>query len=186
MPYPGSNHVTVADAEGNVCTILHSCMALPWQNGLFAHGINICAAGGHFLRVMPKPGDRISAYVAPNMVMRGGRPILASGSPSVGLLQNVLQNTLNLLDFGIDIEESVHRPRFGGPAWDAPVPGRTAIEVDLPEEVRKKAAERGITWDPVNPWNWLHGSFEGIWIDPDTREMSACGDPRRTSQALAV
>ena len=27
VPYPGSNHLTVTDAEGNVATVLHSCMS---------------------------------------------------------------------------------------------------------------------------------------------------------------
>ena len=28
--------------------------------------------------------------------------------------ENILQNTVNLLDFGVPIEESVRCPRFGG------------------------------------------------------------------------
>ena len=84
-PPVGSNHVTVVDGQGNAATILHSCMSLPWSNGLFVDGISICAAGAHFLRVMPKPGHRISAYVAPNIVFKNDKPILASGSPSVSL-----------------------------------------------------------------------------------------------------
>jgi gamma-glutamyltranspeptidase/glutathione hydrolase len=183
-PPAGSNHVTVVDAQGNVCTVLHSCMSLPWSNGLFAGGVSVCAAGAHFLRVMPKPGDRISAYVAPNLILRDGRPILASGSPSVSLLQAVVQNTVNLLDFGLRIEDSVHRPRFGGPSYSGAVPGRLMVEVDVAAAVRDAAAERGIGWEVVSPWSWQLGSFEGIWLDPATRELRACGDPRRTAQAL--
>lgn len=188
VPPPGSNHVTVADAAGNVCTILHSCMSLPWSNGLFAGGVSISAAGAHYFRVMPKPGDRITAYVAPNMILQDGKPVLASGSPSVGLLPNIIQNTLNLLDFGLDIETSVHTPRFGGNDYEAAAFGvqRTMIEVDVPGEVRDAVVARGVNFHPVNPWNWHHGSFEGIWIDPEAGEMSACGDPRRTAQAMAV
>ncbi|MEO8450796.1 MAG: gamma-glutamyltransferase, partial [Gemmatimonadota bacterium] len=102
-PPPGSNHVTVVDEPGNVATILHSVMALPWSNGLFVGGFGVAASGGHFLRVMPKPGDRASAYVAPNILFKDGKPVLASGSPSVGLIANILQNTVNILDFGIPI-----------------------------------------------------------------------------------
>ena len=181
-PPAGSNHVTVVDAAGNVATILHSCMSYPWSNGLFAEGVSICAAGAHFLRVMPRPGQRISAYVAPNIVFRGDRPVLASGSPSVSLLQNILQNSLNLLQFGAEVEESVHRPRFGGPSLT--VPGAVLIEADFPEAVREKVAERGINFDVVNPWNWHHGSFEGIHLGADG-ERRACGDPRRCSMAEA-
>ena len=182
-PPAGSNHVTAVDTDGNVSTILHSCMSLPWSNGLFAGGVTVVAAGAHYMRVMPGPGDRISAYVCPNIVFDGKRPVLASGSPSVSLLQNILQNTTNILDFGIPIGESVNRPRFGGGSYTSP--GKLLVEADLDETVRKAAAKRGITWDVVNPWNWHHGSFEGIFMDSDGG-AHACGDPRRNAMALAV
>ena len=182
-PPAGSNHVTVVDAAGNVATILHSCMSYPWSNGLFAEGVSICAAGAHFLRVMPRPGHRISAYVAPNIIFRGDRPVMASGSPSVSLLQNVLQNSLNVLQFGVPVAESVNRPRFGGPSLTTP--GAVLIEADFPEKIREQAAERGIRFDVVNPWNWHHGSFEGIHIGEDGVRR-ACGDPRRCSMAEAT
>jgi gamma-glutamyltranspeptidase/glutathione hydrolase len=103
-------------------------------------------------------------------------------------LPAIIQNIINLLDFGLDIETSVHRPRFGGFDIAAAARGvqKTMIEADVSEVVRKAAARRGIAWSVVNPWNWFHGSFEGIWIDPETREMHACGDPRRTAQAMAL
>lgn len=41
----------------------------------------------------------------------------------------------------------------------------------------------GVQLEPISPWNYLDGSFEGIYIDPDTGSRVACGDPRRTSQA---
>lgn len=182
-PPPGSNHVTVADAKGNVATILHSVMALPWSNGLFVGGFGIAASGGHFLRVMPKPGHRASAYVAPNLVLRGGRPVLASGSPSVGLIANVLQNTLNHLDFGMPLEQSVHRPRFGGGSMG--LAGANYIEVDLDPKVRDAVAARGVAFHPVSPWHFMNGSFEGIAFGANG-SMSACGDPRRNSHAEAV
>jgi len=182
-PPAGSNHVTVVDAASNVSTILHSCMSYPWSNGLFAGGVSICAAGAHFFRVMPKPGHRISAYVAPNIIFRGNRPVMASGSPSVSLLQNVLQNSLNVLQFGVPVGDSVNRPRFGGPSLT--VPGAVLIEADFPEKIREKVAARGVNFDVVNPWNWHHGSFEGIHIGEDGVRR-ACGDPRRCSMAEAT
>ena len=182
-PPAGSNHVTAVDAGGNVATILHSCMSLPWSNGLFAGGVTVVAAGAHYMRVMPGPGDRISAYVCPNIVFDGERPVLASGSPSVSLLQNILQNTTNILDFGIPIGDSVNRPRFGGGSYTSP--GKLLIEADLDGKVRAAAAARGIAWDVVNPWNWHHGSFEGIFMD-SKGTAHACGDPRRNAMALAV
>lgn len=182
-PPPGSNHVTVVDAKGNVATILHSVMALPWSNGLFAAGVSIAASGGHFLRVMPKPGDRATAFVAPNMIMKDGRPVLASGSPSIGLVANILQNLVGHLDFGLSLEASVHRPRFGGSS--SVLPGANYIEVDVPEKVRTEVAKRGVAFQVTSPWHWMNGAFEGIAIDA-AGTATACADPRRTSHAEAV
>ena len=180
-PSPGTTHVTVIDPAGNIVSLLHSSMAEPWQNGLFVEGVSICASGGHFLRVMPEPGDRASVFLAPNIIFKAGKPLLASGSPSASLVMCVLQNIVNILDFKMPIEESVHRPRFG--AIRTPASGNM-IEVDIDRKLRQKMlAMGGVQLEPISPWSYLDGSFEGIYIDPDTGSRVACGDPRRTSQA---
>ncbi|MFO1295438.1 MAG: hypothetical protein U1F25_02415 [Rubrivivax sp.] len=46
-----------------------------------------------------------------------GKPLLAGGSPSVGLIPTCVNRILNIVEFGLDIETSVHQPRVGGPAW---------------------------------------------------------------------
>ena len=117
-----------------------------------------------------------------DILLSGGKPVLASGSPSVGLLANILQNTVNVLDFGIPIEESVVRPRFGGNSYERP--GSIMVEVDVDAKIRQDVAGRGLNLHVVNPWNWHHGSFEGIHITPDG--YRACGDPRRNAMAIGV
>jgi gamma-glutamyltranspeptidase/glutathione hydrolase len=184
-PPAGSCHVTAVDAAGNVATILHSCMSLPWSNGLFVNGVTIVASGAHFNRVMPDPGERASVYVAPNMVLKNGKPVLASGSPSGSLLQNIVQNTTNMLDFGVPIHESVNRPRFGN-AYTPSGGALLAVEADFRADVRDAARARGLNLAVVNPQNYGLGSFEGIWIDPVSGRRSARGDTRRCSMAEAV
>jgi gamma-glutamyltranspeptidase/glutathione hydrolase len=184
-PPAGSCHITAVDAAGNVATVLHSCMSLPWSNGLFVDGVTIVASGAHFARVMPDPGERASVYVAPNMVMKNGKPILASGSPSGSLLQNIVQNTTNMLDFGVPIAESVNRPRFGN-AYTPSGGALLAVEAGFRTDVRDAVKKRGIALDTVNPQNYGMGSFEGIWIDPATGKRSARADTRRCSMAEAV
>lgn len=190
QPYPGSNHLTVVDADGSVVTLLHSLMSLPWSNGLYADGVQIWAGGAHFLRTMPPPGGRASCYVAPHMVFRDGRPVLAAGSPGFGLVQNVVQNTVNILDFGMGIEESVHRPRFGGLSAASILAGsaqppRYMIESDLDEGVRREVEARGVGFEVVPPWHFFNGTYEGIHLSPDGVRR-ACADPRRTGRAEAV
>lgn len=183
-PPAGSCHVTAVDRAGNIATVLHSCMSLPWSNGLFAGGVTVVASGAHFNRVMPGPGERATVYVAPNIVLKDGQPVLASGSPSGSLLQAIVQNTTNMLDFGISIHDSVDRPRFG----NAYTPGGAAlqaVEANFPAKTRDAARARGLSLAVVNQWNYGLGSFEGIWIDPVTRRRSARGDARRCAMAEA-
>jgi gamma-glutamyltranspeptidase/glutathione hydrolase len=160
-------------------------MSLPWSNGLFAAGVTIVASGAHFNRVMPAPGERASVYVAPNMVLRNGKPVLVSGSPSGSLLQAIVQNTTNMLDFGVPIQDSTDRPRFGN-AYNPSGGTFLAVEADFPAAVRDAARQRGLALEVVNPWNWGMGSFEGIWIDPASGRRTARGDARRCAMAEAV
>ena len=162
--------------------MLHSVMSSAWSNGLIVDGMNLWAGGVHFFRTMPKPGDRGTCYVAPHIIFNAnGIPVLAAGSPSVGLIPNCVTNALNILEFGMDIETSVHRPRIGGPTYgpDSLAPDAFSLEVDcgtpaIHAEVRK----RGLKMELVNPWNFHSGSYEGVHIAADGL-ASACADPRR-------
>jgi gamma-glutamyltranspeptidase/glutathione hydrolase len=187
VPYPGSTHLTVVDRDGNVATVLHSVMALPWSNGLIVDGMNLWAGAGHFFRNMPKPGDRGTCYVAPHIIFgANGKPVLAAGSPSVGLIQNCVSNALNILDFGMDIETSVHQPRIGGPAFGSAIPGNVSIEADCgTPEIHAAARKRGLKFELTNPWSFHAGSYEGVHIAEDGL-ASACADPRRAGAAEAA
>jgi gamma-glutamyltranspeptidase/glutathione hydrolase len=187
--YAGSNHLTVVDGDGNIATVLHSVMSNAWSNGLIVDGMNLWAGGVHFFRNMPKPGDRGTCYVAPHIIFDAhDKPVLAAGSPSVGLIQNCVTNALNILDFGMDIETSVHQPRIGGPTYgaDSLAPDTFLLEVDCgTPEIHDEVRKRGLGIELVNPWNYHSGSYEGVHIALDG-VASACADPRRTGVALAV
>lgn len=190
VPYPGSNHLTVVDAQGNVTTALHSVMSMPWTNGLIVDGVNLWAGGVHFLRQQPRPGGRGTLYVAPHLVFDGqGKPLLAGGSPSVGLIPACVSNILNIVEFGLDIETSVHQPRVGGPAMASMLtPGNltTTVEVDCGDaSLRAEVKERGLPLETVSPWNFMLGSYEGIHLKEDGT-AEACADPRRAGAAEAA
>jgi len=177
------------DRDGNIATVLHSVMSSAWSNGLIVDGMNLWAGGVHFFRNMPKPGDRGTCYVAPHIIFDAdGTPVLAAGSPSVGLIPNCVTNALNILDFGMDIETSVHQPRIGGPTYgaDSLAPDAFSLEVDCgTPEIHAGVRERGLKMELVNPWNYHSGSYEGVYIGTDGF-ASACADPRRTGAAVAA
>jgi len=181
-PPPGSCHLTVVDRWGNIATALHSTLSAPWVNGLFIDGVSICGAGNHFLRTMPPPGARISVMICPNILFRAGRPVLASGSPSTSLIANLVQNITNIVDCGMTVEESVSRASFGGFGETA---GALTIEGDMAPPLLAAVEQAGIATERLNPWSFRHGSFEGIFFNGQGG-AHGCGDPRRTSVAMAV
>lgn len=191
-PTPGTIHLSVVDADQNVATLTHSHMASPWVNGLYAEGFQLAGGGSFFQRVRPQPGERATIYLAPSMVLREGQPVIASGSPSVSLVACVLQNLVNLMDFGMPIEQSVAEPRFGARPHDPSrgwLPG-TTIEHGFPEkvlaDVRRWAGRNRLWTREIGPWNSMTGNFDGITIDPVSGVMRSCGDPRRMGVAVAV
>jgi gamma-glutamyltranspeptidase/glutathione hydrolase len=116
------------------------------------------------------------------IIFKDGKPFLAGGSPSRSLTQCMLQNTINILDFGMPIDESVSRPRYGSLVDKRGI----TIEKNYDELVWKAVEKRGVAFHVVNPWNFDHGAFEGIHVEPGSGMMIACGDPRRHSKAEGV
>ncbi|GAB3577608.1 gamma-glutamyltransferase [Amycolatopsis endophytica] len=187
VPTPGTIHITVVDAQRNIASVTHSHMASPWVNGLFAEGFQLSGGGSFFQRGMPWPGERATVYLAPNIVLREGEPVIASGSPSVSLVACVLQNLVNLVDFGLSIEESVAAPRFGArphePAsgWLPGVTLEHGYAPDVATEFRRRCAERGRWWRDLGPWHSLTGNFEGVTLSGGM--LRSCADPRRNGAA---
>jgi gamma-glutamyltranspeptidase / glutathione hydrolase len=191
QPYPGSNHLTVTDAEGNIATVLHSVMSMPWTTGLIIDGVNIWSGGAHFMRNLPDPGARGTCYVAPHIIFDAkGKPVLAAGSPSIGLIQNCVQNAVNILDFGMDIEQSIHTPRFGSQSIasmsNPMAPPSFYVEHGCgTAEMHTELQDRGMALHKTSPFHFHNGSYEGIHFLADGR-AEACGDPRRASKAEGI
>ncbi|WP_222434296.1 gamma-glutamyltransferase [Luteimonas wenzhouensis] len=185
MPTPGTIHLAAVDKDGNIASCTHSHMASGWPNGLFAEGFQLSGGGSFFQRILPQPGARATVYLAPNIVLRDGRPVIVSGSPSVSLVACVLQNLVNLMDFGMDIEASVHQPRFGARphnpqnGWER---GNT-LESDFAPQMQERfvawARERRLWHQRVHPRCTLTGNFEAITLDPASGLLASCADPRR-------
>ena len=191
VPSPGTIHVTVVDEQRNVASLTHSHMASPWVNGLFAEGTQLSGGGSFFQRGMPALGERATVYLAPNMVLAHGRPVLASGSPSVSLVACVLQSLVHVIDFGLPIEEVVAMPRFGARPHEPEhgwLPGVT-LEHGFPAavdaEFRRRWTARGGWLADLGPWHSLTGNFDGVTIDPGSGVLRACADPRRNGAAEA-
>jgi gamma-glutamyltranspeptidase/glutathione hydrolase len=59
------------------------------------------------------PGKRPLSSMAPTLVEKDGRVVLALGSPGGSrIITTVLETALNLIDYGMGLQEAVDAPRF--------------------------------------------------------------------------
>ncbi|ETK33686.1 gamma-glutamyltransferase family protein [Microbispora sp. ATCC PTA-5024] len=61
---------------------------------------------------LPAPGKRPRSSMAPTIVLKGGKPFLAVGSPGgATIITTVLQILVNRLDFGMSLPDAIAAPR---------------------------------------------------------------------------
>jgi gamma-glutamyltranspeptidase/glutathione hydrolase len=168
-----TTHVTVADAAGTVVTMTQTI------NNAF--GAKVIAPGTGILlnNTMalfdPHPGRphsvaggrRMVTSMSPAIVTRGGRPVLALGTPGgVRIFPAVLQALVNVIDHGMTLQEAVEAPRI----WTQGQ--QLEVEHEVPEPVRAALHARG---HQVTPVTTVAGGMNGIAFDADgTMTGAAC------------
>lgn len=142
-PHEGSNttHYSIADAEGNLVAVTYTL------NDWF--GAKVTAAGTGILLNnemddftsapgVPNmyglvqgeanaiaPGKRPLSSMTPTIVLRDGKPFMVLGTPGGSrIITAVLHTIVNVVDFGMNIQEAVDAPRFHQ-QWQ---PEATAVE----------------------------------------------------------
>ena len=85
------------------------------------------------------PGRRKLSSDSPSIILKDGRPVYALGTPGGHTItQAVAQMIMNLLDFGMTIEEAISSPRIAFVE-----PNTLAIEETIPESIRQSMIDRG-------------------------------------------
>lgn len=163
-----TTHCCAVDAEGNVVSSTQTL------NGAFGSKVTVPGTGmllNNCMKLMDPtpgrtnsiaPGKRILSSMSPTIVLEDGKPLLAIGTPGgVRIFGAVLQAILNVIDFGMSIQETVEAPRLfdRGPV----------LELErgfdpLPELVAE-LERRGHTVQIVPK---VAGGMNGILIDPVT------------------
>jgi gamma-glutamyltranspeptidase/glutathione hydrolase len=138
------------------------------------------------------PGKRPRLTPNPAMVVTREGGVMPFGTPGGDVqIQAMLQVMLNILHFGMEVQEAIEAPRvasYSFPSSFAPYeyfPGRLAVEARIPAEVRDELAARG---HEVKSWpatTWLAGSVEVVLSDPASGLKHAGADPRRPAYAIA-
>ena len=115
-----SDGVLAVDADGNVAAIGHTINTGTWgTTGIFVGGISIPDSATHQQERIRKagPGGRIRNEINPLIVLRDGKPVLASAAIGGGLHEATLQRLHNVIDFDMGLQEAMEQPIFHGPRW---------------------------------------------------------------------
>lgn len=141
-----TTHFSVADASGGVvsCTMTLSASfgskVFTRETGIFLN--NSVASFASVGENVVRGGQRTTSSMAPTLVLASGRPALVLGSPGGDTIPNtVAQVFLNLVDYGLPLDEAIERPRI----HHGFVPDEIGFERDrpLPEDVQRKLRARG-------------------------------------------
>ena len=190
-----TSHLSVIDRQGNIfgATFSDSFIYGPIASGtgltVSTRGVQSFVDPSHPNRV--EPGRRPVVTGNPAMVFKDGRPVLALGSPGSDVqLQATLQVLLNILVFGMEVQEAIEAPRFA--TYSHPEsfephtyqPGVLKIEARVPEETLAGLAALGHRVEPWLAWQWQAGGVGAVAMNHETGVMFGGAETRRESYAI--
>jgi gamma-glutamyltranspeptidase/glutathione hydrolase len=136
-----------------------------------------------------EPGKRPFHTIIPAMVMKDGKPVFVFGVMGGDMQpQGHVQVLVNMLDFGMDVQQAGEAPRVehAGSATPTglkgePNGGTVQVELGLAEEVAQGLKRRGhfVVLTKRNG-----GGYQGIWIDPKTGVLHGGTEARKDGAAV--
>jgi gamma-glutamyltranspeptidase/glutathione hydrolase len=183
-----TTHFACADAGGTVVSVTQT-LGVPFGSGFAVPGTGLVL--NNILKWMDRdpaspnvlrPGRKAGTMMSPTQVFRDGAFAVSIGTPgSYGILQTQPQMLLNVLEFGLDIQEAIEAPRvrvYRDRLVDA--------EARVPAETREGLSRRGHQVNTLDEWSWVVGGGQGIARDAESGALMAGADPRRDGYALAI
>jgi len=136
------------------------------------------------------PGKRPRSTLQSTLVMKDNQPFMIVGSPGGDdQVFRTMQTLLNVVDFGMNVQEAIEAPRWATRSFPASpfphtmYPGEMSVEARVPEAVRTALVARGHKLRVGGPWTM--GSLAAIVVDSKTGVLSAGTDPRVDAYAIA-
>jgi gamma-glutamyltranspeptidase/glutathione hydrolase len=195
-----TTHIAIIDKDGNV---FDSTPSGGWIGGavvLGKTGIAMSVRGEQFWldptrAAQLRPRSRPRYTLTPSIVMRGGQPFMALGTPGGDNQdQTILQAFLNTVEFWPqwypNLHEAFEWPRlqtlhFQGSFWPHTAGfNKLNVEAPIPEDVVNDLRARGHEVTRVKPYS-VSGCATAVLLDPATGNRIAGADPRRDCYAMA-
>src|SRR5262249_53698258 len=124
------------------------------------------------------------------LVMKDGQPFMILGSPGGDdQIMRTMQTLVNVIDFGMNVQEAIEAPRWSSRAFPASPfphtmrPGDLSVESRIPVDVQNALKAKGHRLTVAEPWSL--GSNAAVQIDWKTGILRAGADPRVDAYAWA-
>ena len=191
-----TSYIAVVDKERNMVSFepsLHSAFGTGVVMG--DTGLILNCRGDYYSLVRGEanalePGKRPRSTLQSTLVMKNGESYAILGSPGGDdQVMRTMQTLINLVDFGMNIQQAIEAPRWSTRSFPASPfphtmhPGDMAVEARIPEATRQALIARGHKLRVLPAWSL--GSNAAIVIDPTTGVLSAGADPRAEAYAWA-
>jgi gamma-glutamyltranspeptidase / glutathione hydrolase len=127
-----------------------------------------------------EPGKPMENCMAPPQVYRDGSFLFSIGTPgSWGIPQSQSQALLNVMAFGMTVQQAIEAPRVKLLAgYHALAEGRIPVAVTDELNARGHSIERG------PDLTWLVGGMHGVYRDPESGVLMGGADPRRDGYSV--
>ncbi|MGD9887530.1 MAG: gamma-glutamyltransferase [Bacilli bacterium] len=188
---------SVVDSDGNIASITQTI------NYFFGNGVVIDGYGIHMNNQLSgfslsassvsyvEPGKQPLSHIMPTIIMKDGDPVATLGSPgSMRIPSAVIQVVVNMIDFGMDIQEAIEMPRVFCYAKSSTEPSSTMklldVEKGIPEATRQALELMGyyVVAHGTKDVDLFFGGVQGITINYLTGIMHGGADIRRDGKAL--
>ncbi len=187
-------YLTAADKEGNMVSLIQS-IYYQWGSRQVPDGLGFCLQNrGKLFSLDPshlnklEPHKRPFHTIIPAFVTKGGSPVFSFGVMGGDVQpQGHAQVLMNLLDFGMSVQQAGEQPRAvhfesstptGGKMVDG---GSVGLERHVPDSVRDKLAQMG---HRINSGVGVWGGYQGIWREEQPVRYFGGSDPRKDGCAI--
>jgi len=184
---PGhSSSIVAVDRDGNIAAVLHSINTVVWgEGGLVIGGVSIpdAASFQQYLIIATGPGKRMPTQTEPVIVLKDGKPVLATSAIGPAIDYDTIRVLFSALDFGMDPREALDAAGIL-----AAVDERERVtEGEYSEVLIKAVAELGMELEVVE--RPMAGRFRGsgvmLAIDGESGRVSGCASASSNGGALA-
>jgi len=202
---PHTTHFSIVDRWGNVVSYT-STIEFTWGSGITVPGYGFLLNNELTdFNFMPgadtetgsandvAPGKRPRSSMAPTLLFKNGKPVAAYGSPGgATIINTVLNVTLNLIDYGMTMQQAIAAPRLSVTHATGKVSCEGGQHFMQPgfsiatQEALRKLGHVGLGEAGTQGCRDTIGSVQAVVIDPETGAHRGTADPRREGTVIRV